>query len=230
MSDEPVGGITEHHLAVTRSARYCHLAGGGAEVREVWYVLHGYGQLARTFLEACAPLAGEGRTVVAPEALSRFYATGDAASHTDARIGASWMTREDREAEISDCIAYLDSLRLVVEAPLGPVRSCVLGFSQGAAAAARWAALGARPLDRVVLWAGLVPPDVDLAEHRARFARTDVVVGVRDDFTAAHAPAHERRLLDQGIVAPTRWFEGGHRLDSAMLRTLAAADGPEMTR
>jgi len=218
-------GITEHHLAVTRTARYCHLAGGGG-LHEVWYVLHGYGQLARSFLEACAPLAGEGRAVIAPEALSRYYVASDAASHADARVGASWMTREDRDAEIRDCVAYLDALRLVVEAPLGPVRSCVLGFSQGAATAARWAALGARPLDRVVLWAGLMPSDVDLAEHRARFARTDVVVGRGDEYTAVHAAAHERRLHDQGIVAPTRWFDGGHRLDRATLRALVG-DGTE---
>ena len=221
------GGVTEHHLAVTRSARYCHLSSGG-DVREVWYVLHGYGQLARNFLEACAPLAGEGRSLVAPEALSRYYASGDVSSHAEARVGASWMTREDREAEIRDCLAYLDALRLVVEAPLGPVRSCVLGFSQGAATAARWAALGARPLDRVVLWAGLMPHDVDLAEHRERFARIDLVVGTGDEYTAVHAAGHERRLHEHGIVASTRWFDGGHRLDGAALRALVG-DSPETT-
>ncbi len=218
------GAPTAHHLAVSRSARYYHLAGSG-ETRTVWYVLHGYGQLAAEFVSACAPLAQEGALVVAPEALSRFYATGaDPAAHAGAKVGASWMTREDRDADIRDNVAYLDALRLMVETPLGPVRSAVLGFSQGAATAARWAAFGARPLDRLVLWSGRMPDDIDLASHRDRFARVDIVVGTRDADATVHAAAHERRLLDHGIVAPTRRFDGGHRLDRETLAALAAAD------
>lgn len=215
--------IVAHHLAVSRSARYCHLDGGGT-TRAVWYVLHGYGQLAGEFLSMCGPLAREGTIVVAPEALSRFYSGTDLSAHREARVGASWMTREDREADIRDNVAYLDALRLVVEAPLGSVRSSVLGFSQGAATAARWAALGARPLDRVVLWSGRMPEDIDLSGHRDRFARVDVVLGTRDAEAEAHAAAHEHRLLDHGIVAPTRRFDGGHRLDADTLAALAAAD------
>ena len=36
----------EHHLEVSRTARYWVLGEGTAAPREVWFVLHGYGQLA----------------------------------------------------------------------------------------------------------------------------------------------------------------------------------------
>ena len=66
--------------------------------RELWYVLHGYGQLAAPFLEEFRAIDDGTRLIVAPEALSRFY-EGDAQArlHKDASVGASWMTREDRE-------------------------------------------------------------------------------------------------------------------------------------
>ena len=89
------------HLAVARNARYFTLGETGPAVDEIWFALHGYAQLAGAFARYCQPLAAPRRLVVVPEALSRFY-LGD---HTkpagpDARIGASWMTREDRQADI----------------------------------------------------------------------------------------------------------------------------------
>ena len=97
-------------LAVRRTARVAVLGPEGPGVRELWYVLHGYGQLAAPFLEEFRAIDDGTRLIVAPEALSRFY-EGDAKSrlHKDARVGASWMTREDREAEIADYLGYLDS-------------------------------------------------------------------------------------------------------------------------
>ena len=94
--------MEEHHLAATRTARYFTL-GGGAGVHHVWFVLHGYGQLASALLRNFEGLANPSRLIVAPEGLSRFYvdpiASGPAARR---RVGASWMTREDRLIEIED--------------------------------------------------------------------------------------------------------------------------------
>src|SRR5688572_17917874 len=95
----------EHHLRVQRTARYYALGSVGAHVRCIWVVLHGYGQLAASLLSRCAPLAGDDTLVVAPEALSRFYlAPVSPADHRNAKVGASWMTREARESEIADYV------------------------------------------------------------------------------------------------------------------------------
>ena len=64
--------MVEHHLVVTRTARYFTVGGsdGGAEdaneLREMWIVCHGYGQLASRFLEPFVPLAAPWRRIVAP--------------------------------------------------------------------------------------------------------------------------------------------------------------------
>ena len=95
-----------------------------------------------------APSTTARGSIVAPEALSRFY-DGDmqARMHRDAKVGASWMTREDRLSEIADYIAYLDAVHESILARLGGARRLpvtVLGFSQGGATAARWVASGGR--------------------------------------------------------------------------------------
>jgi hypothetical protein len=97
----PDPGIIVHELAVPRTARVATLGGRNAD--EVWLVLHGYGQLASQFLHSFLPAARPGRLIVAPEALSRFYTT-----RKPDRVGATWMTREARDAEIQDYLGYLD--------------------------------------------------------------------------------------------------------------------------
>jgi len=75
--------VQEHRITVSRSARYFTL---GRPDREVWFVLHGYGQLAARFLRHFEPLDDGTRLMVAPEALSRFY-LGEA--RAERGVGAS---------------------------------------------------------------------------------------------------------------------------------------------
>ena len=42
--------MTEHQFATTRTARYYQLGALSAATRRVWFVAHGYRQLARYFL------------------------------------------------------------------------------------------------------------------------------------------------------------------------------------
>src|SRR5574342_952788 len=113
--------------------------------RQVWIACHGYGQLAARFLEKLRVLDDGHRYLVAPEGLSRFYLSESA---TERRVGASWMTREDRLAEIDDYIRYLDAVYADVFGTLDRAQLSVhaLGFSQGAATVSRWTALGAARL------------------------------------------------------------------------------------
>ena len=217
--------LVEHHLEVTRTARYVTV-GGTADVREVWVAIHGFGQLARRFARMCAPLAAPHRLVVVPEALNRYYLPTDPGQPPEqARVGATWMTREDREAEIRDYVGYLDTLYDAVCAPHvargATVR--VLGFSQGVATATRWFALGRAPTDQLVCWAGALPHDLDLMAHRVRLAAADLVLvlGDRDEFaTWAAIEAQELRLAQAEIPHRTMRFEGGHHLDGEILRQL----------
>lgn len=212
-------------MRVPRTARYW-TEGDAGSARDVWFILHGYGQLAAELLASAAALAGDGRFVVAPEALSRFYATAaTGGSHAQAGVGASWMTREDRDHEIEDNIAYLDALasRVMAQFDVAP-RVHVLGFSQGVATAARWVAAGGVRPATLVLWGSLPPADLRDA-GRGWMADLDVrlVYGTRDRLIPPDAlEVTLSRFRREGVQARVQTFEGGHRLDDAVLAGLAA--------
>jgi predicted esterase len=183
-------------------------------------VLHGYGQLASDFIQAFEPVVTADRGVVAPEGLSRFY-VDDMDEHE--QVGASWMTREARADEIRDYITALDT---VVQDLTGdrPPSLHVLGFSQGAATASRWALLGSTAVDRLVLWGGPLAHDLDLAAHAAslRTMSLTFVWGTDDPHvTTEDRTATRRRLQAHDIPATFHTFDGGHRLDEPLIRALA---------
>ncbi|MFP5354756.1 MAG: alpha/beta hydrolase [Gemmatimonadota bacterium] len=211
----------EHRLTVSRSARV-QVLGDLDGAREVWIVVHGFGQLAADFIAPFKPIAGADRAIVAPEALNRFYKEREGATRSAERpVGATWMTREDREAEIADYVAYLDA---VADRFARGRALTVLGFSQGVATLMRWVTLGSTRAARVIAWGGEIPADVDLTAHRGRFAASglDVVMGSVDEYHSwIDLDGMKRRLETASIPYRVHIFEGGHRLDRAMLRSLA---------
>ncbi len=207
-----------HHLAVSRTARYLTLGRMDGPLDDVWFLLHGYAQLASEFLSHARALARDRRLLVVPEALSRFY-------HDDhKKVGASWMTREDRLAEIADYVSYLDRLHDgIFEGRRGTgTRLRVLGYSQGVATAARWAARGKAEIDELVIWGSPLPHDLDGAEMARLGARRVILVGgSRDPFlTEQHREEQSSLLTRHGVRFEMRRFEGGHRLDDDTLRAL----------
>lgn len=213
----------EHHLTVTRTARY-HTLGDAASAREAWFVLHGHAQLSAYFIRHFAPFDDGSRLIVAPEALNRFYierTSWKGAGH--ARVGATWMTREDRLAEINDYVGYLDRLHGdVLGGRALPVT--VLGFSQGVAAACRWLARGKATAQRLVLWAGPLPPELE-GEAAAPLRGLDIVrvLGDQDDLADPAAILAEDALFGRmGLTGEKVSFAGGHALDEATLRRVLA--------
>ena len=205
--------MQEHHFSTPRTARYFTL-GSPERSTDLWIVCHGYGQLASRFLERFRPIEAEQRCIVAPEGLSRFYLTE---SPTERRVGATWMTREDRLQEIDDYVRYLDGV--YAKTVTGGARVTALGFSQGTATVCRWTALGSSRVDHLIVWGGEVPPDLDLT--RLRVPRLTLVYGTRDEyFTPKIIAATESRLREHKISYESISFEGGHEIDAATLRRL----------
>lgn len=212
--------MESHRLRVARTARVVTL-GEPRAASEIWFLLHGHAQLASAMLESCRALASPSRLLVAPEALSRFYLKNGSGP-----IGASWMTRDERDAEIADYVAYLDDVARWCGESLGCTARArtVLGFSQGAATAWRWALLGSTPLTRVIAWGGGIPTDLDLAARGPKLAtlRIDIVRGKRDPLqTVESLRADRARLDDTGHAHHALEFDGSHRIDDRTLELLA---------
>jgi predicted esterase len=232
--------VREHHFTTRRTARY-YTVGGQGDVREIWFVLHGYAQLARYFIRPFDSIADEARLIVAPEALNRYYFETAPGEHArDARVGATWMTREDREHEIEDYVAYLDAL---AEHMLGGVtavpeeaapgasevaraapRVVVLGFSQGAQTASRWAARGRTRVHRLILWGAGLAHELTPAPDLFRGASLTIMIGTSDRHIDQDRVTREHeRLTTAGVEHELVRYDGEHRIEPAVLREIARA-------
>ena len=227
-----------HTIEVVKTARYGVLAGPGP-VREVWLACHGYGQLAAYFGRHFRGLVRPGRLIVVPEAASRFYLDGGAGG-TYRRVGASWMTREMRDADIDDITRQLDDTAVAAcaarAADFAAVRLVAFGFSQGTATVTRWLdrsplvaareAAGRPRAERLLLWGGALPHDLDLDAARPWLSATRplLVAGDQDEYATPERVAEQTAALDAaGIPHAMRGFAGGHRLDDGLLAEIAEA-------
>ena len=212
--------LQHHQVPVTRTARFSSLGERTADIKEVWFVLHGYGQLAGDFITEFEPIQDSSRFIVAPEALSRFYV-----GRKPSQVGASWMTRECRDQEINDYLAYLNQVALFVYDMLDRrVPSTVLGFSQGATTASRWVTLGRFPAKRLILWGGDIAQDLNLSEYGPVLNQLSptFIVGDKDRYlNEERVQKEESRLKEHEISYELISFNGGHEIEPNVLRTIA---------
>ncbi len=203
-------------LLTSRHARIAIL-GDPESAEEAWLILHGYGMSAQGILHWFRAALRPGRLLVAPEGLSRFYREGKGLR----TVGASWMTREERQDEIADQHEYLD--RVAERWLAGRRRLEVHGFSQGVATGCRWVA-GRHPADRLVAWGSPTPPDVEPKAYHGRIGRgpLHLVIGEEDRYFApAAVEADAARLGAGGVPVEIHRFEGGHQIDAGILARLA---------
>lgn len=213
-------------MRVGRTARYLTLGPTEGRPDQVWFACHGYGQLASDFLSHCSALDDGKRLIVAPEGLSRFYRGGG-----NGEVGASWMTREEREIEIEDYVGYLDELytRTFQRIDRDAVDVFVLGFSQGGATACRWVVQGAGHVEHLIVWGEFIPAELHSREGHRHLRAVDLhlVYGERDRYINADQRAEQRQHLDAHGVQAHEWsFSGGHRLDDEILRAIAEGGVP----
>ncbi len=211
----------EHHLPVQRTARYYTLGELTEQTQHIWFCLHGFGQLARYFSRKFSDLANDQTLVVIPEGLSRSYL-----DTSYQRIGASWLTREDRDYEINDFLKYLNSLydRILAGHDATTFRITLLGFSQGAATACRWLNAGHIRADRLILWAGYFPNGLTDLIDPAKLTGVDCqyVYGRQDEFLVqlSDPEAYLQRLKTDIPNLTLTAFDGGHRVESTLLKEL----------
>lgn len=217
--------MQEHNVHVDFKAHYYTLGHLTSTTRQVWFVLHGYGQLARYFIRKFAPLGEQQIFIIAPEGLSRFYLEKvQSGGRPDDRIGASWMTKENRDTDIRNYLQYLDILYETHIGMENKVPVTVLGFSQGAATASRWAIHRRTGFKRLILWSGIFPPDLDFQSGRDVLKDKEVllVYGKTDAFLNDNRFAEMHTIASKLEISPQRLtFDGGHEIDAATLLKIA---------
>jgi predicted esterase len=205
-------------------ARYYKSTEINPATKAIWFVLHGYGQLAQFFIRKFSVLSEHQICVIAPEGLSRFYLQNfdTSGSRGSDRVGATWMTKENRAMDIQNYLTYLTAIykKEVGESEI-PVN--VLGFSQGSATASRWALSGNINFNNLILWAGIFPPDMDFQNGREILKGKSVyhVYGTSDPFLSDSRFQEMKMLADKlGASITEITFEGAHDIDSPTLLKL----------
>lgn len=214
--------ISTGHIKVTKTARFYTLGELTPETRYVWFLCHGYGQLAYYFLQHFIKELGRSDTfVVAPEGLSRFYLSEDYS-----RVGASWMTKEDRTLEIDDQQTYLTETarQLIFDHPAyrPDIKKIALGFSQGTATIWRWLDRSAPPFDYLILWAGMAPAEMDKLKAHAAL-QVMLAFGNDDPFITPDKITQVRETID-ALPGKTSLYTypGGHSIHEATLSEINA--------
>lgn len=206
-------------LSFDYQAKYHILGMPGPDIEKIWFVLHGYGQLARYFIRKFNSLDDGRHLIIAPEGLSRFYLEG-----FEGKVGASWMTKEERETDIRNYLTYLNTLgnAILDQYEFKNTHITLLGFSQGAATASRWIAESEIKFDRFILWAGAFPEDLNLKGANKNLSGSDnfLIVGSRDQFLS------DKKILDQenfwkklNITPQVITFDGGHEINQEVLKS-----------
>jgi predicted esterase len=216
--------MEELSLRFTFEARYYKLGNINSHTKAIWFVLHGYGQLAKFFLTKFTPLESQDICVIAPEGLSRFYLEEmeRRLQSGNNRVGSTWMTRENREMDISNYLAYLDSV-YKNELNGTDIPVTILGFSQGAATASRWAINHTMPYVRIILWSGIFPPDMDFEKgHNVLSShKVNLVYGTNDPFVNEGRLDEMKTLASRLRIEPEiLTFDGGHEIDTDTLLRL----------
>lgn len=214
--------MDKRKIIVNKTARYFILGAISDQIEEVWFVCHGYAQLANYFLKNFEVINNSRTLIIAPEGLHRFYMQG-----VSGRVTASWMTKEDREDDIKDYVAYLDAIytEIVPQLKNKKLKVNVLGFSQGTATVCRWITIGNIHADNLILWAGAFPDDLDLKLNKEIFDKLKIyfVLGDQDQYISEeqakeHMLMLERNQLKFEIVR----FKGTHEIHQETLKQLAS--------
>jgi len=202
--------MQEHHFSTQKTARYFTHGELTERTKYVWFVLHGYGQLANKFLEFFTPFASEEHFFIAPEALNKFYWKGFGGKPV-----ASWMTSEDRENEIADYLNYLDQLYAELLPKHMHAQKVVLGFSQGTATVSRWIASDNADISHLVMWAGPLAHDIDWDYAQGKFQELNsyLTIGRQDEFIGEADVVKQKEYLKKlGLDYTFLEFEGKHEL------------------
>jgi predicted esterase len=210
--------ISNERIHIKKTARVSVLGGSGTETTEVWLLVHGYGQLSHFFIQSFQNIASPSSMIIAPEGLHRFYIEG-----FSGRVGASWMTTEERLVDIEDYLSYLDAVYDHYVKPLGDkIRFNVLGFSQGTATVCRWVAHSHHSINNLILWAGMMPPDLDFeASNRKVWPKTFLVRDPNDIHQKSeHFSKQLSWLKSAQIVHQEVLTQDGHRISENGLQSL----------
>jgi predicted esterase len=218
--------VKEINIQFNYTARYYKLGELTPDTKQLWFVIHGYGQLAQYFIKKFKVLENDATCVIAPEGLSRFYLedVSTRVAGGSNRVGATWMTRENRETDIENYVNFLQAIYHMEVPTSHNLKITILGFSQGSATATRWVLTGKPQFQRFILWAGIFPPDMNFEKGKTILKDKDIVTvfGNEDPFITPARLEEMNTLTAKLDLHPHKMeFIGKHEMNDEVLGKLS---------
>ena len=154
--------------------------------------------------------------IVVPEGMHRFYLKG-----SSGRVGASWMTKEARELDIAENTSNLNNLDAHISRKYVFNKKVIIGFSQGAATAARWHFNGKINANNLILWASVFPPDIEIDKfiQKQNIGANYFVLGNKDPyFNEIERNEIIKEYKKNNFI--TIDYKGEHKIDKTELKKI----------
>ena len=208
-------------ISISKTGKYSQIGKCSKKINNVWIVLHGYGMLSEFFIKKFDCIINDTTIVIAPEATNRFYV-----DNGYNRVGASWMTKLDRNEEIRDNILFLNKLFSTLKKEIGHnnFKLNTLGFSQGGPALVRWLISNKLNINSLILWGSDIPKDSLVVKNKSRWNSLNlkIVVGKHDEYID-----EEKRQKFVGVVKSYGLkyelieYDGSHKIIEEELKKIA---------
>ena len=208
-------------ISISKTGKYSQIGKSSKKINNVWIVLHGYGMLSEYFVKKFECIIDETTLVIAPEATNRFYL-----GNNYNRVGASWITKLDREQEISDNILFLDKLFSIIKKEIGHdnFKLNTLGFSQGGPALVRWLMSNKLNTNSLILWGSDIPKDSLVIENKSRWNSMNlkIVIGKNDEYINEEKKQEFVGVVKSyGLKYDLIEYEGSHKIIEEELKKIA---------
>ena len=209
-------------ISIPKTHKYSQIGEFSKKTNTVWIVLHGYGMLSEFFIKKFDCILNDSTVVIAPEGSNRFYLESNYY-----RVGASWMTKLDKEKDIEDNISFIQTLYSNIVDEIGHTnfKLNTLGFSQGGATLVRWIMSNNITIDSLILWGSDIPKDCLTSEKKSRWSSIDVklVIGNQDEYINEE---NKQKVIDlissYGLKYELVAYEGSHKIIEKELEKIAA--------
>ena len=165
------------HVSYQTINTYSTLNHMTSTTKNVWIACHGIGFLSKYFISYFEELNPEDNYIIAPQAPSKYYQT-----KAYKYVGASWLTKENKEIEIENVLNYLDSVLEKENLPEDK-KIILMGFSQGVSIVTRWLVQRKIHCDHLVIHSGSIP--LEFTKENFSYLpnlKTTVIYGNKDEY------------------------------------------------
>ncbi len=208
----------EKNLSYQTTNTYSTLNELKSQTKNVWIVFHGIGYLSRYFLRHFKHLDPQKNYIIAPQAPSKYYLNNEYK-----HVGASWLTKDNTEAEMENVLNYLDEI--YKNEDLKNVKNLiVLGYSQGVSVATRWVARREITPAKLIIHSGKIPAELQPQDFEfLKKAEVKLLWGKKDPFLNAEVIANEKQHSNALFGSQVEYisFDGAHEVNQELIKKIA---------